>query len=230
MSLYWAYDSARSRDAGAIEPQQLSSGFGQRRDGLTGFDLQRAYSSSGRAVEPSDCGPVRLVARYGYAVRAPGRVVASREDQPLRWREHSATSAAFGPVRVSGDAWHGTESEFVASWIAGSEYLKISTGLLVFFPHRHVLVQGPLPNPGLSSDDPDWSPPPLEVMTGVEYYTPRRSRLINGAPYGMAAMNVIARIPPGESKVEFDRGQVLGWFFLGLAPADQELDPLPGLS
>ena len=230
MTLYWAFDSARSRDAGALPPRQLDIGFGRRRDKLCGPDLQRAYSARGRSVEPSDCGPVRLVSGYGHAVRASGRVVVSREDPPRRWRDHTPTSSAFGSLRVSGASWHGSESGFVASWIAGSEYVKIFTGLLVFFPHRHVLVQGPLPNPGLSVDEPDWASPPLEVMTGIEYYTPRRSRLIDGVPHGVAAMNVIARLPPGTAEVVLDHGQVLGWFFLGLGLPDQRLEPLPGLA
>lgn len=227
MTLFWAFDSARSRDAGALPPESFTPGFGRREDALSGTDLQRAFATRGREVRPSDCGPIRLVARYGNVVRAPGRVVVGRQDPPSRWREHRDDVSSFGPVRVSGDPWHGSESGFVGSWIAGSEYVKISTGVLVFFPRSAVLIQGPLPNPGLDVGDPYWSPPALDVMTGVEYYTPRRSRIIGDEVYGAAAMNIIARVPSGADEVTLERGQVLGWFFVSLGLPEQRLVALP---
>jgi hypothetical protein len=227
ITLFWAFDGVRSRDAGAYPPEQFAPQFGQRDDAVRGDELQRAYLTSGREVVPSDCGPIRLLARYGHVVRSPGQVVITRLDPPVRWREHNEGFSCFGSVRVSGDPWHGTESGFVGSWIAGSEYVKICTGILVIFPRSRVLVQGPLPNSILLDADHDGPPQHLDVMTGIEYFSPRRSQLVNGVRYGIAAMNVIARVPAGPGVVTIERGQPLCWFFLGLGLPEQQLGPLP---
>lgn len=227
--MYWAFDNALSKEAGAYPPEPLDLSYGRRlhrEDRLRGTDLQRAYTVSGREVRPADCGPVRLISRFGHVVRAPGRIVIEREEPEARWRDFSDVSSAYGPVRVSGDRWHGTESGFVASWIAGSEYVKISTGVLVFFPKGYLLYQGPVPNRQLV-DDPDVAPDRLEVMAGLESYAPDRSREVDSRIVGTAAMNVIARVPQDQSIVEVRRGQVIGWFHLVATPLGQSVEPLP---
>jgi hypothetical protein len=224
--VYWAFDSPRSRAQGAFPPEPLGLAYGSAEPGserLRDTDLQRAWAVSGRDVRPADCGPVRLLSRFGHVVRTPGRFVVAREDPPLRWRDFADGSSAYGRVRVSGDAWHGTESGFVASWIPGSEFVKISTGVLVLFPCDHLLYQGPLPNRALVTDQ-DVAPPQLEVMAGLEYCVQERSRMIDGVRHGMAALNIIARA----SAVEVPRGHVIGWFHLVGAHTVQQLDPYPG--
>ncbi|WP_280381667.1 hypothetical protein [Nocardia wallacei] len=226
--MYWAFDNPKSRDAGAYPPEPLNLTYGHDSDGgkrLRGTELQRAYTATGRPVQPSDCGPIRVISAFGNVIRSPGRIIIERAEQSNRWRDFQDDHSTYGPVRVSGDRWHGTESGFVASWLAGSEYAKISTGILVFFPKGHLLYQGPLPNRQLIKDEA--APGELEVMAGLEYFTPERSREINGQTYGMAAMNVIARVPPPGKTVDIPRGRTLGWFYLVAPTTAQHIETLP---
>lgn len=226
--MYWAFDNPTSREAGAYPPEPLNLAYGRRAEGgekLRGTELQRAYTATGRPVDPSDCGPIRVISSFGHTARAPGRVVIERAEPPYRWRDFQDGHSAYGAVRVSGDKWHGTESGFVASWLAGSEYAKISTGILVFFPKGHLLYQGPLPNRQLIAADA--APGELEVMAGLEYFSPERSREIDGRIHGMAALNVIARVPPTGKTIDIPRGQTLGWFYLASPTTAQHIDTLP---
>lgn len=227
--MYWAFDNIKSKEAGAYPPDPLDLAYGHRPASagrLRGAELQRAYVTSGREVRPSDCGPVRVLSRSGHIVRAPGRITIQREEPALKWRDFQPESSAYGRVRVGGDPWHGTESGFVAGWIAGSEYVKISTGILVFFPKGHLLYQGPIPNRQLV-DEPTIATDQLDVMAGMEYFVAGRSRDIGGDTYAMAALNVIARAPQGDGIVEVNKGQAIAWFHLVAPPASQSIEPLP---
>lgn len=228
-SMYWAFDNLKSKEAGAYPPEPLGLSYGHRpagADRLRGTDLQRAYTVCGREVRPADCGPVRVISRFGHVVRAPGRVCIQREEPERKWRDFQHGSSAYARVRVGGDHWHGTESGFVASWIAGSEYVKISTGIVVFFPQGHLLYQGPVPNRQLV-DDPVVASDQLDVMAGLEYFVPGRSRELDGHPHGIAALNIIARVPRHGSVVEVHRGEVIGWFHLAAPQTIQGVEQLP---
>lgn len=227
--MYWAFDNIKSKDAGAYPPEPMELSYGHRpagSDKLRGTELQRAYAVSGREVSPADCGPVRVLSRFGHIVHAPGRITIRREEPELKWRDFQPGSSAYGRVRVGGDPWHGTESGFVASWIAGSEYIKISTGILVYFPKGYLLYQGPIPNQQLV-DDPTIVPDQLDVMAGMEYFVPGRSRELDGHTYGIAALNIIARAPYSNTIVEVRKGQAIAWFHLVAPPTSQNLKPLP---
>lgn len=227
--MYWAFDNARSKQAGAYPPEPLDLAYGHRAEGASaprGPELQRAYTLSAREVGPSDCGPMRVISRFGNVVRAPGAITVGREKPARKWRDFQDDSSAYGAVRVSGDPWHGTESGFVASWVAGSEYVKISTGIIVFFPKGHFLYQGPVPNRQLV-DDLGVASEQLDVMSGLEYFVPARSREIDGQMYGIAALNVIARAPWNGSTVEVSRGEIIGWFHLVAPPTIQNIWQLP---
>lgn len=227
--MYWAFDNIKSKNAGAYPPESLNLPYGRPpagSDRLRGTELQRAYTVSGREVRPADCGPVRLLSRFGHVVRAPGQITIQREEPGLKWRDFQPTSSAYGRVRVGGDTWHGTESGFVASWIAGSEYVKISTGILVFFPKGRLLYQGPVPNRQLV-DDTTIASDHLDVMAGMEYFVTERSREIDGRIHGIAAMNIIVRAPRSNSVVEVSKGQVIGWFHLAAPLASQNIEQLP---
>jgi len=96
---------------------------------------------------------------------------------------------------------------------------------LVFFPKGHMLYQGPVPNRQLVND-PTVASDQLDVMSGLEYFVPGRSRELDGHPHGIAALNIIARAPRLNNIVEVQRGQVIGWFHLVAPPTTQRLEPL----
>lgn len=226
--MHWAYDNIKSKSSGAYPPEPLDLEYGHRSSDdskLRGVELQRAFTATGREVRPADCGPVQVISRFGYAIRTPGRITIQQEAEALRWRDFGDDSSAYGRVRVGGDLWHGTESGYVASWISGSPYIKISTGILVFFPKGNLLYQGPLPNRQLV-EDKAIAPQQLDIMAGMEYYVPSRSRKIDGVDHGMAALNFIARVPEVGSTVEVQKGQVVGWVHLVAPQSSQRMEPL----
>lgn len=209
--LYWDYETPESRTAGAIAPERLSLAYGERAPDSPYAD--KSYASRWRAIEegyvtqPGDCPPVRLIAHYGYAVRCPGKVRLRRLEQRLGSRDFKLDCARFGIAEVGGDIWPQSDSGFIASWIAGSEFVKIQTGIVVYFRADHYLYQGPLPNTALSNLLN------VEVMAGLEQAVESRRVNINGNQYGYAQLNIIVRLPPVGSMCEIETGDLLAWFF-----------------
>jgi hypothetical protein len=205
VDLFWAYENARVRDAGALPPEPLDLAYGSP-DGPPPQDLQRA-AALGRPVTPADCGPVRVISRYGFAVRCPRRTVLRRAARPVRERIFTDSTASYGHVEVCGDPWPTGDSGFVASWISGSEYVKLQTGVMIFFPSDMYLYQGPLPNSQLLDNAT------ADVMAGLEYPGKERLRAYEGGSLAWSSINVIARLPPLGCELRIDAGDPLAWVF-----------------
>jgi hypothetical protein len=204
--LEWAFENHAVRDAGALPPEPLDLAYATR-TGPPARDVQRA-AAMGRPVTPADCGPVRVIANYGYTVRCPGTVTLTRAVTPARDRQHHGTTATFGHAVIGGDLWPVGDSGRIASWISGSEYVKIQTGVMIFFPRGTYLYQGPLPNSRLIAGLD------LDVMAGLEYPTRKQTWPVGdaeGRPW--ASINVIARLPPPGRTVTLAPGDPLCWVF-----------------
>jgi hypothetical protein len=217
--LYWAFENAAVRDAGALPPEHLELKYGLRQ-GAPPKDLQRA-AALGRPVTPADCGPIRVIARYGFVIRCPGRVVLRRAESERRERLHTPELAAFGPAQIEGDPWPVGDSGFIASWISGSEYVKIQTGILLAFPRDMYLYQGPLPNAQLV-DGLD-----VEVMAALEYPSKDRIWPDQNGHLAWASINVISRLPAPGRTVELAAGDPLCWVFPVVARSAVQLSKLP---
>ena len=210
MKVYWAYEDRQREHAGAIPPERLNLPSATL-PADSPFRGEQQYTQVWRAIEagyrvsPGDCGPVRVLSRFGFAVRCPGRVLVRRSEERRRFREYESTLTRFGYAELGGDPWPGTDSGFVASWIAGAEFFKIHTGIVVYFPADHYLYQGPLPNQALT-DAP-------VVMAGLEYAVPKRTKLIGGQEFGVASLNVILPLPGAGAEVVVERGELLAWFY-----------------
>lgn len=203
--LLWAYESAAARRAGALPPLSLDLSCGWRTE-PPAKDIQRA-AALGRRVTPADCGPVRVISRYGFAVRCPGSVTLRRAAQPVNERQFTDTGASFGEAVIGGSPWPIGDTGFVASWITGSEYVKIHTGVMLFFPRDMYLYQGPLPNRQLL-DGHD-----VDVMAGIEY--PSRDRMwpVGDTQVPWSSINVIVRLPPPGAIINIQAGHALCWVF-----------------
>jgi hypothetical protein len=211
--IYWRFSNPEVRSAGALPPVPLDLPYGRRSGSekpRRGIDLQRGFVA-GRPVIPSDCPPIRVISSYGFAVRTPGLVRVERNPTLLRWREYDDDSSGYGWCRVSGDRWPEGDSGYVASWISGSEFVKIQVGITVLYPTRFLLYQGPLPNLPLID-----APEPLSsIMAGLDYPRTDASELIGEQPHSRAVLNVIMRIPRQPDRpVEISAGQPLAWFML----------------
>lgn len=222
--LRWAYESELHERAGALPPVRMELAYG-RQDPASPYRA-REYTARWRAieagyrVEPSDCPPVRYTSRYGVCIRCPADTWFRRAAAPRDERRFEDELAAFGLAEVGGAPWPRSDSGFVASWIAGSEYVKVQTGLRVYYDADACLFQGPLPNPQLL-DVGD-----LEVMTGIEPPARTRRTVIDGRDHGVCDVNLICRLPPPGRTITLARGTPLAWVF-EVAPAAQvRLAPL----
>lgn len=203
--LFWAYENAKVRDAGALPPEPLDLDYGAP-EGPMPHDLQRA-AALGRPVTPTDCGPIRVISRYGFVVRCPARAVFRRTSHPISERAFADSEASFGLAEVGGDPWPTGDSGFVASWISGSEYVKVQTGIMIFFPTETYLYQGPLPNAQLLKDAR------AEVMAGLEYPSKARTWMHNDERLAWSSINVIVRLPPLGQSIVLEPEEPLVWVF-----------------
>lgn len=209
--LFWRYESEVCKEAGAVAPEGLRLSQGCQ-DPASPFrladdvDVDRAIYR-GYRTQPSDCPAIRNIARHGYVLRCPGDVRIERQADCSRERDIRPGSARFGHAVLHGSAWPGSDSDLVASWITGSDYVKIQTGIDVLFPQELQLYQGPLPNGSLESI------PQLPVAAGLEYFNRARSTLIEGRNFGIANMNVLVRLPPIGMAWTVSRGDPIAWFF-----------------
>jgi hypothetical protein len=222
--LRWTYESELHERAGALPPVRMELDYG-RQDPASPYRA-REYTARWRAieagyrVEPSDCPPVRYTSRYGVCIRCPAEVWFRRADAPRAERVFADGWAGFGLAEVGGVEWPRSDSGFVASWIAGSEYVKLQTGLRVYYDADACLFQGPLPNPQLLGADE------LEVMTGIEPAGRARRTVVDGREHGICDVNLICRLPPPGRTIELARGMPLAWIF-EVPPAGQvRLAPL----
>lgn len=204
LDLKWAFESQLVKKYGAIPPENLDLKYALRLQKKE-KDLSRAVAK-GRKVHPYDCGPIAVIARYGFSVRCPGNVILERNVNILTEREFGDDYAAFGESIIKGDAWPNSDSGFIASWIAGSEYVKIQTGILIFFPKNSHLYQGPVPNSSLMDIH-------FQTMAGIEYGNPIRQCTINNILYNYSSLNIIVRLPPTGETLALKRGQEIAWFF-----------------
>lgn len=211
--LRWAYDSDVAKEK-AFAPTSLRMDYGMRRQKKEN-NLPRAVAI-GRRVHPYDCGPIGLISKYGFSVRCPGKVSFQRNPFPERERIFAHDYSAFGDAVVSGDGWPQSDSERVVSWVSGSEYVKIQTGIIVFFPIGTYLYQGPLPNANLLDLK-------FETMAGVEYGNASRNCSIDGVNYHWTSLTVIMKLPAIGEIVEIDRGEEVAWFFPVLRPSGLSL-------
>jgi hypothetical protein len=207
--LLWYFDNG-AQEAGALPPEPLGTSFSRvpSDSPIRGTDFASMWRAieAGYQTQPADCPPVRLLGRYGYAVRCPGRVEARRLSERREERLLGPGHAAFGLADLRGDAWCLSDSGLVASWISGSEFIKVLTGVKVLCPEHLVLYQGPLPNASLLGDGP-------QALAGMEFFNHRRSRVLDGVRYGVCSINVVFRLPPEGERLLLERGALLAWLF-----------------
>lgn len=230
--MYWRVVSDRHAKLGALPPEPADNVFGRLpvgapvlhddlgapRDGSFNGALRRK-AVRGRTVVPADCGPVRLISRFGFVARCPGEVLIRRLDEPSASAHREGEWASFGLCAVGGTRWPGSDSGFVASWLAGSEYAKIQTGVEILFDADKFLYQGPLPNRTVT----DCVGTPVEVVAGLQYSRFERNEIVAGRRCGLAELNVIVKLPPAGSKLRISRGTPLCWFFQTASMQSQTL-------
>lgn len=195
IKLWWAFENELVKDIGAIPPSSLDlmesklcahSPFRSKdRD-----NIQNIIKETNYKVKPSDCGPYRLISSYGFVSYAP-------IDFTIECNEnHDAI--------INSAKWPYSENGFVAVPIAGSDYIKINTGIMVFFPKHYYLYQGPIPN--AINTHP-------RVMAGLEYTKTDKTYDIENTLCGLANINIVIEKPSAGSLLKITKGKSLGWFF-----------------
>lgn len=209
--LYWRYLSEEHKAAGALMPQPMRLRYGIQ-EASSPFrkwdeiEVDRAIHR-GYRVRPADCPAIRNISRFGYVLRCPGEVRLERQQTYSLERDMRPGFARFGYAVLHGDSWPGSDSDLVANWLTGSEYVKIQTGIDILFPSDRQLYQGPLPNAELVERAD------LAVAAGLEYFNRSRSLSIDGQEYGIANMNVVVRLPELGVTQKIAAGEPIAWVF-----------------
>jgi len=211
-SLLWQFSSDACKEAGAIPPEGSRLAYG-RQPPESPFRTHH-FQTINRAIHigyqtvPGDCPPMRLISRWGFCARVPRDTFVKRLDIPEQYRSVTPNESRFGLCAVRGDTWPEGDTGFVASWISGSEFVKIQTGIDILFPSALMLYQGPIPNSALLAGGSG-----AEVMAGFEAASALRVIRRDGREYGVANLNYIVRLPPAGTELILRRNDLLGWFF-----------------
>lgn len=222
--LYWKFTNQKYQSVGAIAPEKLDLTYGkQAKDSpFKKEDFVKVWRAieSGYETQPSDCSAIRLISRYGYLVRNPADVYIKFISERVKHKEITPESIKFGHVEISGASWPNSESGYAASWIKGSRYIKIETGITILYPSTYYLFQGPMPNNTLTADCN------FEVMSGIENLKRTENYLINNSSYYYADMNAIIKLPVDDETLFIKKGTPLIWFFPMLRHHGFTLEPL----
>ena len=213
-TIYWRYQSNEARAAGALPPESARFDYGERSPGqgrgATYAERWRAIESGARRA-PSDCPPMRAMSHTGFVVRTPVRTILTGRDYDAQ-RSFSESMSSGGAIEVSGAPWPNSDSGYVASWIGGTEYLKLVSGIQLVCPKDLAVMQGPVPNSDLVEDAVA-----LDGYTAIERST-RKALLADGRNF-IVELNFIYRAPPPRTRIVIEAGDVIGWFLpFALAP------------
>lgn len=222
--LFWTFASADFAVAGALPPEPCDFSYGRpRRESpylsRSEYGAKWQALEAGFRVEPSDCPPMRAMARTGFLFRCP-RFVEIEGQSFQADRQFEAGSSRHAAMRIRGESWPRSDSGYVASWIAGSVYLKIQTGILLICPRETSLLQGPIPNA-------DLEPASLHLRGyfAIEHFNQNRAVRLKDREYYAVEMNFIYRVPNIGEAIKIDTGTPVGWV-LALAEERLRLEPL----
>lgn len=175
----------------------------------SGFENRWRAIEDGYEVHPSDCPAIRFSSHYGYIAKAPVGGWIARQRTVALVRRFGRGWASFGHARVGGEQWVDSDSGFLASWIAGSQYVKLQTGLRIYYPANCVVYQGPIPRWASGAGDTKG------IQAEVALEAPgARLITIAGARMGVCDLNAIVRLPNGLDRLVIPRGEPVLWFFL----------------
>lgn len=208
INLYWDYSFDNAMNFGATPPLNTSLGFSKPKDNglLTSKDFlsKKRKIESGYIVDPNDCPAILSINNYGFIFKSPGDVKVKIKDLYISNRIIKSDKSIHGYHEIYGQYWPHSDSQKIASWISGSKYIKIHTGIIVYFPEEYILYQGPIPQ-GKEKDIQDFV-----VWEGLETYNKERSIKIDNRNYGMANINFILSPKHSNTSFEIVKGQILG--------------------
>lgn len=218
MQLYFSRDNRSGVEP--VQPLKLSTKI-SKPDLLNGkayisheWREKRRLMSKGYIVQPSDCPPIRNLTKYGYQISAAGLSIIERHTTRQE-RLTLAESSTYGFYTHSGEKCAFSDSQFLSSWLANSEYIKIITGLVFFCPVGYGLYQGPIPY----QTNPDF-----EVLSAIEYSNSMGTYTIKKQEYFMVEANVV--IKPLSSRTLIERNSPLAVIYPVLRQTEIRLEQI----
>lgn len=221
VKLYFGADSTFPLDP--IWPKKLETSLSKasKVEGKSYFShdwkKKRELMESGYIVQPNDCPPIRNINSYGFEFFSAGDSRVVRHDRRLP-RKTLVEHATNGFYTHSGDKCAVSDSGFLTSWLANSEYFKIITGIVIYCPVGFGVYQGPVPYHTI---------PQLSVLSAIEYGNSNGVFFIDGRKYFAVEMNLVCKLDTGE--LQLKKGQSLGAFFPVLNPSSFRLSLVPKL-
>lgn len=208
IKLYWEFASEIIMEHGAIPPIDICLELSKpNKDSLLlnrDFISKKRKIESGYIVKPNDCPAILAINNYGLMFKCPGNLKVTLNDSYLDSRIISSEKSNHGFHEIIGEYWPKSDSEKIASWISGSLYTKIHTGIIVYFPKEYLLYQGEIPH-GNERKSQDFA-----VWNGLESYNKDRGMKIHGVDYGIAEMNFIVSPKLNKTTIEIKKDEPLG--------------------
>lgn len=183
------------------------------------FQITQAIRS-GYEPKPSDCPPIRLTSKYGFSIRCPGNATVEMNESFSHEKIENHDSVIYGYTKITGDKTSHSDSGYIVSWIKGSRYVKIITGIKIYFPTDYYLYQSAPPNFELI----EGYNPTLCVMTGIEYPHMKRRVTINNVEY--SSTDLVLVVKAKGSSLTVTKGELLGVFYLVPDISKQKLQKL----
>ena len=216
MQLFFTTDNRSGIEP--VLPKKLSSEVGSlnRIDGKYyishSWREKRRLMAKGYVVQPSDCPPIRNLTKYGYQIFSAGLSIIEKHNE-RRERLTTNDCASCGFYTHSGDKCQISDSQFLSSWLANSEYVKVITGLVFLCPVGYGLYQGAIPYIENTH---------YEVLSAIEYSNSMGTYNIAGNKYFMVEANVV--IKPLKNKIIIERNTPLAIIYPVLRPSEIMLD------
>lgn len=225
-TLFWRFRDTVSASLTRYPPEQLDLPYGKPVENspfrTREYQVIHKGLHDGYETQPSDCPAIRAISKHGILIRNPGEVRACLLPRRLRFPVFENDWAARDFVKVSGARLADSDSGFLASWITGSRFIKIQTGIEIYYPAEYFLLQAPIPN-GLFCAP---SPPP-GVSSGLEFSRSARCEEIGNRKYCRTDINVIVALP-NQGELYIEEGALLQW--ITLVPKGVACRPFPSFA
>lgn len=206
INLFWEPYNSDLKEI-IIPPKKFKGAYSQKPvDGISNIKSLRERELKllkGYEITPQDCPAIRHINNYGYQFFCPVDVVIERLSS-YHERRIEDDYSIYGNYKFSGDKFPIGDSGFCASWLVNPNYIKINTGIQLFYPSDIILYQGDVPfNEKIERDYVIWS--------GLESYNSKREVRINDdVPYAYADITFVISLNPNVDVLKIKKGTPLG--------------------
>lgn len=206
--IFWNFNSIESKETGALPPIKTKLEFSSfKHDSiyhLESFIEKKRAIEKGYIVTPQDCPAIININNYGFLFKSPGNIKVTYKENYFTDKLFSNERTEHGHFIIEGDYWPRSDSDKILSWITGSKFFKIQTGIDVYFPINYSLYQGAIPF------GEEYDKQGFNIWQGIEIFSKNRVIEINGKSYCICNINFIGTFKDGINSFEILKNDPIG--------------------